>query len=160
VSADEVIMAATSIARDVAEGRLDPAEVDRVAAEEFRRLFATVVGPEDPAWPAQVEACRGVLAAGGIPVGELSEWLGLARHREESANGGESSEAETVVGVVDSPADVVSAAELDRVERDLLAMAAEGAQTEPEPEVNPYGAARRIVARGRDLPDAGLQLPM
>lgn len=82
-SADDAIKAATSIARDVAEGRLDPAELDKVAAEELQELFTNVVGPDDPAWTAQLKAARGVLAAGGIPAAELEQWAGVARHREQ-----------------------------------------------------------------------------
>lgn len=153
------IESAMSVADDIAAGKLKPDALEQHARDTCRRLFGHVSGPGDPLWDLQVEVTRQALALGEFPVNELSEWLGLARWREENANSRVvPAEAETVVGVVNSPAHVTSAAELDRVERELLAAAAEGAQSEPEPEVNPYGSARRIVARGRGGPaDNGLR---
>ena len=46
---------------------------------ECSTLLGNVTGPDDPLWPLQVEVCRAVLAAGGIPADELSEWLAVAR---------------------------------------------------------------------------------
>lgn len=51
-----------------------------VAADECRELFAAVVGPGDPLWPLHIEVTRQVLAADGIPAGELTEWLAVALH--------------------------------------------------------------------------------
>jgi hypothetical protein len=75
---------AMSVADDIAQGRLDPAELDKVAAEECRALFGTVTGPENPLWSLHVEVCRQVLALRGIPANELSEWLGRARWSEQN----------------------------------------------------------------------------
>jgi hypothetical protein len=78
----EAVKAAISVADDITDGRLSPADLEREAAEAVRELAGRVVGRGDPIWPVQVEITRGVLAAGGIPFGELQEWVGLARHRE------------------------------------------------------------------------------
>lgn len=77
----DVVTAAMSIAKDAAEGRLAPSELERQAIAELRELVGTVIGPDDPAWPLQLDIARGVLALGGIPADELSEWLAVARHR-------------------------------------------------------------------------------
>jgi hypothetical protein len=73
------IKAAMSIADDVAEGRLQPEELDRVAVEECRALFGTVTGPDNPLWELHLQVTRGVLAAAGIPFGELQQWLAVAK---------------------------------------------------------------------------------
>jgi hypothetical protein len=78
---EDIIRAAASVGRDAAEGRLSPGQLEAQAAAELRALFGTVVGEGDPAWPVQLDVARGVLAAGGIPADELSEWLAVARHR-------------------------------------------------------------------------------
>ncbi|WP_156298257.1 flagellar hook-length control protein [Mycobacterium paragordonae] len=78
---EDAIKAAASVARDVADGRLTPAALEHQAVVELRQLFATVVGPGDPVWPLQVQIARGVLAVGGVPADELSEWLAVARQR-------------------------------------------------------------------------------
>lgn len=77
----DVIEAAMGLADDTAQGRLDPAALEAQAVADVRRLFGTVIGPEDVAWPVQVEVARQVLGLGGIPADELSEWLAVARHR-------------------------------------------------------------------------------
>lgn len=78
------IEAAMSVADDVAAGRLPPADLDQTLATECRALVGNVVGPSDPLWSVQVDIARGVLAAGGIPPGELTEWLAVARRLAES----------------------------------------------------------------------------
>lgn len=45
----DVIRAATSVARDAADGKLNPAALEAQAVTECRELFSTVVGPGDPA---------------------------------------------------------------------------------------------------------------
>lgn len=78
---DDAVTAAMSVAKDVADGRLTPATLEHQAVAELRELVGTVVGPGDPAWPLQVQIARGVLAVGGVPADELSEWLAVARQR-------------------------------------------------------------------------------
>jgi hypothetical protein len=75
--------AAMSVAEDVATGRLDTAQLDAAVAAECRALFARVEGPDDPLWELHVEVARQVLAVGGgIPAGELAEWLAVTRAAE------------------------------------------------------------------------------
>jgi hypothetical protein len=78
---EDVIKAAASVARDTAEGRLSPAELEATAVAECRALFGSVTGPDDPLWPLQIEVCRNVLAQKGIPADELTEWLSVARQQ-------------------------------------------------------------------------------
>ncbi|MDP7727615.1 flagellar hook-length control protein [Mycobacterium sp. TY813] len=80
-TSQDAIKAATSIARDVADGKLSPADLEAQAATELRELFGTVVGEGDVAWPVQLDVARQVLAVGGIPANELAEWLAVERHR-------------------------------------------------------------------------------
>jgi hypothetical protein len=80
VTADDGIKAAMAVARDIAEGRVLPAQLEVSAAGKARALFGRVVGPGDPLWELQVDVCRQVLAVGGgIPVGELAEWVAVYR---------------------------------------------------------------------------------
>ncbi|WP_234797074.1 flagellar hook-length control protein [Mycobacteroides chelonae] len=77
--AQDAIKAAMTVAKDVAEGRLDPAALDAAAEAECRQLFGFVTGPGDPLWELHVEVARQVLALDGIPVDELAEWLAVTR---------------------------------------------------------------------------------
>lgn len=78
---EDAIKAAAAIARDVADGRLTPAALEHRAVAELRELVGTVVGEGDACWELQVQIARGVLAVGGVPADELSEWLAVARQR-------------------------------------------------------------------------------
>ncbi|WP_448398198.1 flagellar hook-length control protein [Mycolicibacillus trivialis] len=73
--------AALSVAEDIAAGRLDPADLEAEIADTCRELMGTVTGPDHPCWAVQLDVCRAVLAAGGLPVDELAEWLSVARSR-------------------------------------------------------------------------------
>lgn len=73
------IKAVMGVAKDLAEGRVSPADVQGPAVAQCRALFAVVAGPDDPLWELQVEVARGVLALDGIPVDELAEWLAVTR---------------------------------------------------------------------------------
>lgn len=77
----DVIKAAASVGRDVAEGRLEPAALDEAVADECKALFGTVVGEGDSLWPLHTDVARQVLAVGGLSADELSEWLAVARSR-------------------------------------------------------------------------------
>jgi hypothetical protein len=167
-SKGDTIKAAMEVAEDVAAGRLDPADVDKAATDACRELFGTVIGPDDPLWSLQVEVCRGVLGVGGaIPAGELTEWAAVARRRaqRDEPTADVPAEAETPASMVASPHDdTTSAAELEPLEAELLTAGEFQDATpfhgepEPEPEVNPHGAARLVVARGRGWPaDNGLR---
>ena len=73
------VMAAMDVAEDLAAGRLNPAQLEQAARDEFAALAAVVVGPDDPAWETQTSITRQVLALDGIPVDELAEWLAVTR---------------------------------------------------------------------------------
>jgi hypothetical protein len=83
MSTDTTIKAAMAVARDVAEGRLDPDELGQAAADECRQLVGTVVGSTDALWPLHVDIARQVLALGGVSADELTEWAAVARRRAE-----------------------------------------------------------------------------
>jgi hypothetical protein len=83
---EDVIRAAASVGRDVAEGKLAPAALDAAVTDECRELFGAVVGPSDPLWPLHVDVARQVLALGGVPADELTEWRAVARSREPEAS--------------------------------------------------------------------------
>lgn len=70
--------AALSVAEDIAAGRLDPAAMEAEIADNCRELMGTVTGPDHPCWAVQLEVCRAVLAAGGLPAEEIAEWLSPA----------------------------------------------------------------------------------
>ncbi|EHI13167.1 hypothetical protein [Mycolicibacterium thermoresistibile] len=79
------IKSAMAVARDVAEGRLQPDQLDALAADECRALFGTVVGAGDALWELHVDVARQVLALGGVPANELAEWLAVTRAAEAEA---------------------------------------------------------------------------
>lgn len=79
----DAIKAAMAVARDVADGRLMPADLEEYVVAECRALFGTVAGPGDGLWQLHVEVCRAVLAQKGIPADELTEWLAVARRHGE-----------------------------------------------------------------------------
>lgn len=75
---EDAIKAVMTVARDLAEGRVTPADLDAQAATECRALFARVAGPRDPLWSLHVEVARQVLQVGGaIPADELAEWAAV-----------------------------------------------------------------------------------
>lgn len=82
------IKAAMGVARELAEGQLAPGQLATVAADECRELFSHVVGPDDALWSLQCDVARQVLAAGGVPAGELAEWLAVAHTRAGEAVAG------------------------------------------------------------------------
>ena len=79
----DVIRAAAAVARDAAEGRLSPLDLQAQAVAECRALFGTVSGSGDALWELQVEVARAVLAQKGIPANELTEWPAVARQHTQ-----------------------------------------------------------------------------
>jgi hypothetical protein len=72
----DVITAAMSIAKDVAEGRVDPSALQQQAVTECRDLFATVAGEGDPLWTLHADVARQAIA------------LGAERRRTQRVGGG------------------------------------------------------------------------
>lgn len=135
---DDVIKAAASIARDAAEGRLAPLDLEATAVAECRDLFGTVAGPDDPLWSLHLDVARQVLALDGIPADELAEWLAVARQRA-----GEPLPSETLAELVSltSEADSAEAVEAepdDQPEPPALAVV----ESEPVPDVAPSSKPR------------------
>jgi hypothetical protein len=80
---EDAIRAAMAIAAEIAEGRLDPAELARVTAEEARAAFGRVVGPGDELWELHCDVARQVLAVGdAIQASELAEWTAVYAAKE------------------------------------------------------------------------------
>lgn len=127
---EDAIKAASSVARDVADGRLNPADLEATAVAECRALFGTVAGPGDPLWAVHLDVARQVLALDGVPADELAEWLAVARQRA-----GESlpspDPAETVAEAVEAEPD-------DQPEPPTLAVV----ETEPVPDAAPVPKRR------------------
>ena len=76
--------AAMAVAADVADGRVDATDLEQAVVEECRRLFGTVIGPDDPVWELHVQVCRAVLAVGGVAADELAEWAAVQARAEET----------------------------------------------------------------------------
>lgn len=87
------IAAAEAVAvlmNEVSDGRLTAATMAERAAQRCRELFGQCDGPTDPLWPVHVDLCRAVLGHGGLPAGELAQWLSVARNRENPGGAGTS----------------------------------------------------------------------
>ncbi|BBY84693.1 flagellar hook-length control protein [Mycolicibacterium tokaiense] len=119
-TASDVVTAAMGIAKDAAEGRLGPTDLEAELQVELRNLLGVVVGPDDPAWPVQLDVARAVIAAGGIPTDELSEWVAVQRRRERpdevdpaqtppepvsAPSGSHSPEADAAEAITETPAE-------------------------------------------------------
>ncbi|MGD1282060.1 flagellar hook-length control protein [Mycobacterium seoulense] len=132
ITTEDAIKAAASVARDVADGKLSPADLERQAVAELQQLVGEVVGPGDPVWELQVQIARGVLATGGIPATELAEWAAVERQR--------AGEPVSPPDLPDRPATVESVpsgtlrADSDA---DELADAEQHADADPQPEPEP-----------------------
>lgn len=111
------IKAAMAVAKDVAEGRLLPAQVDAAALEACRGIVGVVVGPNDPLWPLQTEIARQVIAAGGIHANELSEWLAVQRRRDGIGPGADVQVVTVTGGPI--PPDSTMTAELAELPEDI-----------------------------------------
>lgn len=166
---EDVIKAAASVARDVTEGRLDPAALDHAVADECRVLFGEVVGADDQLWPLHLDVARQVLAADGLSADELSEWLAVARSRAGEPVTAPQPSINPLTA--DSPTSSAVSHEIDIAESDL----SDDDEPEREPDPTPGSESgcgstslkvvttadgrripsRLIVARGRDLPDPG-----
>ena len=78
---EDAIKAAASVARDVADGKLSPNDLQQQAVAECRELFGTVVGEGDPLWSLHADVVRQAVSLGALSADELSEWAAVMRHR-------------------------------------------------------------------------------
>ena len=85
MTTQDAIKAATSIARDIAEGRLDPATLQKQSVTELRDLFGSVVGESDPLWTLHADVARQAVSLGALSADELSEWAAVMRHKAGEA---------------------------------------------------------------------------
>lgn len=137
---EDAIKAAAAVARDVADGKLAPADLEAAAAAECRALFGTVAGPDDPLWDLHLDIARQVLALDGVPADELSEWLAVARQRAvepvSPANASPDAVSAASDTAVADDTEPKAAALADAVVR-LLAVTEPMADAEPEPQPVP-----------------------
>lgn len=73
----DAIRAATSIARDVADGKLSPTDLEAQAVTELKELVGTVVGEGDPLWTLQCEIARQAVGLGALSPEALREWAAV-----------------------------------------------------------------------------------
>lgn len=83
---EDVIKSAAAVARDAAEGRLSPGELDAAVADECKALFGVVAGEGDPLWPLHRDVTRQSIAAGALSADELAEWAAVIRRREQQSD--------------------------------------------------------------------------
>lgn len=167
-TSEGVVKAAMSIARDAAEGKLDPARLDERLADELGRLFSDVVGQDDSLWPLQLDVARQVIALGGVPADELNEWAAALRHRDaepssepqpyDDAPEAVSSLSVDLIAQDDDPLDADANVETQPAAAEPGSSAEDGcdcASTGPATITLADGRsvpAHRVAARGRDLP--------
>jgi hypothetical protein len=77
----DAIKAAASVARDVADGKLSPADLEAQAVAECRELFGTVIGEGDALWTLHADVARQAVSLGALSADELSEWTAVMRHK-------------------------------------------------------------------------------
>jgi len=82
-TAADVIKAAMAVAKDAAEGQLQPDALDADLVSQCRALFGTVVSRADPLWPLQCDVAREVLAA-GLSLAECCEWVAVLEQRQDA----------------------------------------------------------------------------
>ncbi len=82
---EDAIKAAASVARDVADGTLSPADLEARAVAECRELFGTVIGEGDALWTLHAEVARQAVSLGALSADELSEWAAVMRHKAGEA---------------------------------------------------------------------------
>ncbi len=163
----DAIKAATSIARDIADGKLTPNALERQVVAELSKLALEPAEPGTEMAALRIEIARRVLAEGGISACEVAEWLAVQRRRDnpdgdqDGQGGAESADGADVLTQVSSDASVAHSGERGTepydADLELVEVPALAAESEPEPE-NPFGRNRRILARGRGLPvDPGLR---
>lgn len=137
---EDAIRAASSLARDVADGKVSPADLEAHAATELRALLGTVVGEGDVAWPVQLDVARQVLAVGGIPATELAEWLAVERHR--AGEPVSVPDLDETTPEPESPASSTLSADSEHVEAEPIAEPEPVAEVEPPRRADGYDPLR------------------
>jgi hypothetical protein len=158
----DAIDAAMSVAEDVAESRLDPAQLDQAVADECRDLFGTVVGDGDPLWELHTDVARQAIALGALSANELQEWLAVARSRAAEPM----SAPATPEPPIEAPAGTSVASEAIGPETDLLEPDPDGSDEinlsdsgEPEPQLEQAAPATDANTPAMvELPD-GRRIP-
>ncbi|NVN51690.1 flagellar hook-length control protein [Mycolicibacterium hippocampi] len=107
---EDVIKSAAAVARDAAEGRLSPAELDQAVADECKNLFGTVVGDGDPLWDLHRDITRQSIALGALSADELGEWQAVIRRREQQNGAVGAVEPSEAASGPDGPTDASSSA--------------------------------------------------
>jgi hypothetical protein len=138
----DVVTAAMGLAKDVAEGRLAPADLELWAVTELRALFGTVVGPDDPVWSLQCDVARQAVALGALTAGELSEWAAVMRRRAGEQLS-EPEPANTLPEPVSSASEVLRAESVDPEVMDVEP----GEQPEPDASEQPERRPALTVVR-------------
>lgn len=116
--------AAMDLAEDISAGKIDPAELDAELVTACRELFGQVVGPDDPLFELQRDVTRQTLAAGGLSLDEVAEWLSVLRRRSGAVEPTESpaaSDPSDMPAVADLAASEPYSPEIDGPEPDLEA---------------------------------------
>jgi hypothetical protein len=145
----DVITAAMSIAKDVAEGRVDPSALQQQAVTESRDLFGTVAGEGDPLWTLHADVARQAVSLGALSADELSEWSAVMRHK--------AGEAVKPPAPHDDPLPAVSLASVARSQSESTDDDG-GPDDEPEPAalqgVSVAGALAALAARKAEAANA------
>ncbi len=82
---EDAIKAAASVARDVADGKLSPNDLQAQAVAECRELFGTVIGEDYALWSLHADVARQAVSLGALSADELSEWAAVMRHKAGKA---------------------------------------------------------------------------
>jgi hypothetical protein len=141
---DDMIKSATSIAREVAEGRLSPADLERQAVQELSALMLVEPDANTELWQLQTEVARRVLARGALPADEVAEWAAVQRRRENPDADTDSIAVAAVVALEPSEGPDVPQVQ------DSAATAAHSPENEPAPDdpvdVGPEPTAEPVPA--------------
>ncbi|WP_255776066.1 flagellar hook-length control protein [Mycobacteroides abscessus] len=146
---EDAIKAAASVARDVADGKLSPADLEAQAVAECRELFGTVIGEGDALWTLHADVARQAVSLGALSADELSEWSAVMRHK--------AGEAVKPPAPHDDPLPAVSLASVARSQSESTDDDG-GPDDEPEPAalqgVSVAGALAALAARKAEAANA------
>jgi hypothetical protein len=149
----DAVDAAMSVAQDVADGKLDPAELEAAAVAELGELFGTVVGEGDPSWPMHCSIAKQAIALGALSGDELAEWAAVFRQRgDEPVSQPDPDEATPTPGTSASGMLSPDSGDAEAADQSVDARpdqpADADAGTEPEPPIPPRRADTYDPLRG------------